>query len=58
MLVCLLEIAFLVYLGMLELLYRYQTMHFDSCNSYGLGIVATLLSLPESLYVHLKHVAF
>ena len=44
-------------LDMLELSYRFQTLH-DDFIKYDLKSAATLLSIPESPYVHLKHVYF
>ena len=47
------RIAFFVNLGMLELSYRFKTLHDYSC-SYDLNSVATLQLLPECPYANLK----
>ena len=44
---------------MLELSYRFQTLHDDSITvRYNLGSVATLKALPECPYVDLRHADF
>ena len=44
---------------MFEMLYQFQALHdIPKTIMYDLGSIATLVMLPESLYVHLKHAEF
>ena len=50
-------VPFLFHLDILELSYRFHTLHGETV-MYGLGSIATLYLLPERPYVHLKHADF